>query len=285
MLIPTQTGCTSTQPTYDEHNRIVRFHREFDPDKTLTLLQVIDATASTAYGIPTAANGSDASKLMQLAKFGNTISSLSRQNRGSPTAQVQFEPAPYGYEELGNRVNEAIENPRIYMSYLGLDPSGEMPEEVKRLQQLVGEWEVTGTLKPIIGKTTKIKGTGRTISIEGGWLITSAPPEEKIRCAQNEIVIRSSSIMGWSPRDGLYHTLQISKRYHGGVGNPIVSFGEITHHYDPSSNIWTAEAQKITGDNAYIKGTSTTKIEGDNGFTETKSNFGTLKSTGKRIKN
>jgi len=285
LLMPTQTGCTSFQPTRDEHNRIVGFHHEFDSEKTLSLIQLIGTGISAGYNLAAFANATNnLTRSTNMISYTTKLASLAKEHHTSPTVNVQFEGEPYGYRELGDRVNEAIENPRLFIEYLGLNTSGEMPEEVKRLQQFVGEWESECDAK-VAGQKFKCKSTSQNKLISDGWLLTGEPPSDKpTQLGSNQIISRTVGLTGWSPRDRLYHTLQISKRYLDGLKQPIVSFSEITHKYDPATNTWTARAEKITGDNLYIVGTTQTRFEGDTVTSQGEFNFGTTTSIGTKIK-
>ncbi len=284
LLMPVQTGCTSFQPTYDEHNRIVGYHREFDSEKTLSLIGAIAIVAANAYGIPAAARGNDAQKMMQIVQFSRTLASVAEKNKDKPVARAQFEGEPLGYRELGDRVNEAIENPQIFAHYLGLDTSGEMPIEVKRLEQIVGKWEFTGKMMLTTGQTMKTKGTGRNRLIENGWFLRGGPlDEQQPRLGPNQFYLTTHSITGWSPKDGMYHTLQIMRRYADGLEKPIVSFGEITRKYGPASGVWIGKSEIITGDNFYSKGTSRSIFQGDTESYESETNFGKARATARKI--
>ena len=287
LVMPVQTGCTSFQPTRDEHNRIVGYHREFDSEKTLSLIGAIAIVAANAYGIPAAARGNDAQKMMQIVQFSRTLATVAEKNKDKPVARVQFEGEPFGYRELGDRVNEAIEKPHIFAHYLGLDTSGEMPVEVKRLEQIAGKWESKGKIMLNTGQTIKTKGTSRRRLIENGWFLFCGGPldEQQPKLGPNQIYIAAHSITGWSPKDGMYHNLQIMRRYADGLEKPIVSFGETTSKYDPVSGVWTGRTEAITGDNFYVKGTLRSIFQGDTESFESETNFGKGRGTARKISN
>jgi len=208
------------------------------------------------YGLSVAASADQIRQARQVMQFGRTISSLARQFQNSPTAMAQFEGEPYGYRETGTRVYKAINNPEVFITYLGLDTSSEMPEEVRRLEQLVGRWN---------GETTTLSKSGRKMSsgeerletekVCGGWLISS-----KVSASGSGFSSASHAIMGWCPNDDLYHLLSYQEGREGS-SDVLMGFTETTMRYDPESRRWYGESTSITNNNYFVKVSTSTRVE------------------------
>lgn len=281
-LLPSfNTGCTSMQRTYDEHGRIVELHEEFDAGKTLSLISLITANF-TAPVIPAVALTEEAKNAAKVIRYGSAITSLSRQLRNSPHARVKFEGEPYGFRELESKVKNAIHNPREFIEYLGLDTSGEMPPEVQRLQDFVGEWRGDFISRPHTGGKIAFKVTSHFEPIEGGWLLLSRPLNPG--GVKHKIKLDTTQIYGWSPIDRNYHMLGVSIRHEEKKEHVAESFGEGIMRFNSGSGIWTMQAEVITSENYLVKGTVSYKVTEKDMFLDGVNNFSGMTGHYKKVR-